>query len=102
MQRIEGYLHYRIVIILDFLLNSKNLLDCQNITGAVAKYQLAYAMMGHLITATMLFPDGFQGVKNRVVQSIKTHVLVNRNIRAFMDISKQLNLDLDDLDEAKL
>ena len=94
MQRIERYLHYRIVIILDFLLNRKNLLDCQNITGSVAKYQLAYAMMGHLMTATMLFPDGFQGVQNRVVQSIKTHALDNRNIRAFMDISKQLNVDV--------
>ena len=94
MQRIEGYLHYRIVIILDFVLNRKNLLDCQNITGAVAKYQLAYAMMGHLMTATMLFPYGFQGVQNRVVQSIKTNALVNRNIRAFMDISKKLNVDV--------
>jgi hypothetical protein len=94
MQRIEGYLHCRIVLILDFVLNRKNLLDCQKITGSVAKYQLAYAMMGHLMTATMLFSDGFQGVQNRVVQSIKTHALVDRNIRAFMDISQRLNVDI--------
>ena len=68
------------------LTHELDIMDYKEVTGTVAKYQLAHFLNSLLLSLEHGHRGGLDNLKAGVIQSIKIKVLTNRNIKAAMHI----------------
>ena len=90
LRKIDGLLYKIFIKSMYYLTHELDIMDYKEVTGTVAKYQLAHHLNGWLMSLEHGLRGGLDNLKAGVIQSIKIKVLKNRNFRAAMDIMLEL------------
>lgn len=86
LRKIDGLLYRFFIKLMYILTHELDIMDYKEVTGTVAKYQLAHYLNGWLMSLEHGLRGNLDELKAGVIQSIKMKTLTNRNIIAAMHI----------------